>query len=53
MTATGYSLSGKKGLILHFRCTVCGAETSNVAAHEFHQQPDNYDQILALTKPKL
>jgi hypothetical protein len=51
MRPNGYVLSGKKGLVLKFTCEKCGEQTSNVAAHEGHAQPDDYDRILTLSKP--
>jgi DNA-directed RNA polymerase subunit RPC12/RpoP len=51
MDAVAYETSGKKGLMLVFRCRRCGAETRNMAAHEDPVMPDDYDKILKLGRP--
>lgn len=48
MDAIDYELTGKKGLVLIFKCRSCNAITRNIAATEEPQSPDNYDKILAL-----
>jgi predicted RNA-binding Zn-ribbon protein involved in translation (DUF1610 family) len=48
MDAIDYELSGKKGLVLIFRCRRCGAVTRNIAAHEDPAQPDDYARILQI-----
>lgn len=45
----GYELSGKKGLVLLFRCQRCGETGRNIALPDDPLAPDNYDAILALT----
>ncbi len=52
MEAIGYELSGKKGLVLIFKCKRCGEITKNVATLEDSSTPDDYDLILKLV-PKL
>ena len=49
MDAIGYELNGKKGVVLLFRCRVCGVVLKNKAALDDPVQPDNYDTILKLT----
>ena len=49
MDAVSYSLSSKKGLMLHHKCRKCGAIKVNKACHEATVQPDDYNKILALT----
>lgn len=48
MVAIDYDLTKGKGLVLIFRCSKCGAQTRNVAAHEDKGAPDDYDRILGL-----
>ncbi len=48
MDAIDYELSGKKGLVLVFRCRRCGAVTRNMAAHEDPAEADDYARILQL-----
>jgi predicted RNA-binding Zn-ribbon protein involved in translation (DUF1610 family) len=48
MDAVDYELSGKKGLVLIFRCRRCGELGRNIAAHEAPEAPDDYDRILGL-----
>ncbi len=48
MDAVAYELDGKKGLVLHFRCRLCGAQKRNMAAREDPVMPDNYELILKL-----
>lgn len=48
MDAVDYELSGKKGLVLVFRCRKCGAITRNMAANEDSQYADDFAKILAL-----
>ncbi len=50
LEATGYELDTKKGIVLLFRCLRCGEESRNKANHEDQLCPDNYDQILALSR---
>ena len=45
----GYELSGKKGLVIQFRCERCGAQTKNKAKRDGPGQLDDYEQILALS----
>lgn len=45
---TGYELSGKKGIILHFTCVKCGKTTRNRAIQDDPFQTDDYDKILGL-----
>ena len=52
MDAVGYELSGKKGLVLTFKCRACGEITRNIATLDDSDAPDDYDKILKLT-PKL
>ncbi|MFY7930023.1 MAG: RNHCP domain-containing protein [Oligoflexus sp.] len=48
----GYELSGKKGLVLLFRCRRCQAETRNVALLDDPMASDDYQRILALSLPR-
>ncbi|MCX6108974.1 MAG: RNHCP domain-containing protein [Proteobacteria bacterium] len=48
MDAIAYELSGKKGLVLVFRCRRCSQITRNVAAHEDPDGADDYARILRL-----
>lgn len=50
LTATGYELDPKKGIVLLFTCSRCGAQTRNKANHEDPVNPDNYEKILSLSK---
>ncbi len=45
---TGYQINSQKGLILLFKCVLCGDERSNIALRD-DPVPDDYDRILALT----
>jgi len=45
----GYELSGKKGLVILFKCSRCGEENKNVASLDCTNQPDDYDSILGLS----
>lgn len=49
MDAVSYELSGKKGIMLIFRCRRCGGTGRNMAAHEDRNQPDDYGKILEIT----
>ncbi len=51
LVPTGYELSGKKGLVLLFRCDRCGEKTRNVALLDDPYQADDYQAILALSLP--
>lgn len=46
----GYEQHSKKGLMLRFRCRRCREETRNIALLDDPLCPDNYDQILLLTR---
>ena len=48
MDAIAYELSGKKGLVLVFRCRRCAQITRNIAAHEDSESADDYARILRL-----
>lgn len=48
LRAVSYEISSKKGLVLHFVCELCQAQTRNIAAHEAKTAPDDYDKILLL-----
>ena len=50
LRATGYELDSKKGIVLLFTCDKCAAKTRNKANQDDPVCPDNYDNILALTK---
>lgn len=43
--------SGKKGWVLRHRCERCGAERRNRAALDDPTCPDDYEAVVALTRP--
>ena len=49
LRAVSYEIDSKKGIILNFVCTRCGAKTRNKATLT-GPEPDNYDVILALNQ---
>jgi hypothetical protein len=48
----GVDHDGKKGWIVVHRCSKCGAERRNKAALDDPDQPDDFEVIIALSKPK-
>ena len=44
--------SGKKGWVIVHRCLECGELRRNRAALDDPEQPDDYEVIVALTRPK-
>lgn len=49
MEPIGVLSSGRKGWIVIHRCTRCGAERRNKAALDDAVQPDDFDEIVALS----
>ena len=49
LVATGYELDSKKGIVLLFTCSKCGARTRNKANQNDPVCPDDYSKILALS----
>ncbi len=49
LKATSYELDAKKGIVLIFTCSKCGARTRNKSNHEDPVSPDDYNKILALS----
>ena len=47
-----YELSGKKGIILVFKCKKCGEISRNIAALQGETTPDDYDLILRISLGK-
>ncbi len=49
MAPVGLSGSGSTGWTILFRCTQCGAERRNRAAHDDPVQPDRWEAIVELS----
>lgn len=43
--------SGRKGWVVLHRCASCGAERRNRAAADDPRQPDDFDVLIALSRP--
>ncbi|GAA5501989.1 hypothetical protein Dxin01_01728 [Deinococcus xinjiangensis] len=52
MEPVGLEQSGKKGWVILHRCTQCGFVGRNKAALDDPQQPDDWDAMIALTRPR-